>query len=178
MKALVRFDYGRNILYATLTGPLSPREQSEFFIKAASLLFGRSKRQSLVVFQDGNSALCDTRQLLALFRGLGKLTVQRIALVGVPEEKRSTLHGILESAQYSARRFNHEFFDSPDEAFSWFKSENKHQKLAESETRISRVEIEDLLNITFCGNRGETTHLKDETKSLDKRLDCTKKTHQ
>lgn len=80
MKALVNYDEEKKIVHIAIRGTLSPIELYEFFIKTASLISKHARRQSLMVFQDEQAALPDTSQLITIFKGLGKLRMQRLLL--------------------------------------------------------------------------------------------------
>lgn len=168
MKALVNYDEEKKIVHIAIRGTLSPIELYEFFIKTASLISKHARRQSLMVFQDEQAALPDTSQLITIFKGLGKLRMQKIALAGVPLLKCRTLHGIIESTKGSSNSFSHEFFGSESEAFSWLTRSRSPAYNSEHKRLTSRTEIEQLLNIGFPRNESEDISLRKEKKNLEK----------
>ncbi len=150
MKAKVYYDDDKKTLYAALAGPLSPREQSEFFIKTALVLSGHRKRQLVLFFSESQSTFSVPRNLVALFKGLGKLGVEKIALVGIPLTARGIVHGVIESAQCPSRRMQHEFFAGEYEASLWLGSNDRDSRVMPSPPPASEKEVKGLVNIAPC----------------------------
>lgn len=152
MKAKVYYDDDKKTLYAALAGPLSPREQAEFFIKAALVLSGHRKRQLVLFFGESQSSFSVPRNLVVLFKGLGKLGLEKIALIGIPLPARGIVHGVIESAQCPSRKMQHEFFASENEAFLWLGSNDRRSRVIPPPPPASKKEVKGLVNIAPCKN--------------------------